>query len=100
MTEEGYLARVNGADGVLLIAAILSYEVLQYFQQIVQHLGITALVEVHTPEELDRVLALLNVKLIGINNRNLENFIVDLETTQSLLAERLEKLKVLRITNI
>lgn len=93
-----YLARANGADAVLLIAAILSDEVLQDFQQIVQHLGMTALVEVHTLEELDRVLALPNVKLIGINNRNLESFIVDLATTQFLLAERLEKLKILGIT--
>jgi indole-3-glycerol phosphate synthase len=93
-----YLARVNGADAVLLIAAILSDEVLQDFQQIAQHLGMTALVEVHTLGELDRVLALPNVKLIGINNRNLENFIVDLATTQSLLAERLERLKFLGIT--
>ncbi|WP_412978841.1 indole-3-glycerol phosphate synthase TrpC [Nostoc sp. UIC 10607] len=93
-----YLARANGADAVLLIAAILSDEVLQDFQQIVQHLGMTALVEVHTLDELDRVLALPNVKLIGINNRNLENFIVNLATTQSLLAERLEKLKTLGIT--
>ena len=73
-----YLARVNGADAVLLIAAILSDRGLQDFLQIAQHLGMNALVEVHTLAELDRVLALPNVQLIGINNRNLQNFTVDL----------------------
>lgn len=93
-----YLARVNGADAVLLIAAILSDELLQKFQQIAHDLGMNALIEVHTIAELDRVLALTNVQLIGINNRNLEDFTVDLTTTKSLLAERLESLNSLGIT--
>ena len=46
----------------------------------------TALIEVHTLEELDRVLTLEGVNLIGINNRNLEDFSVSLETTGQLLA--------------
>ncbi|WP_339384619.1 indole-3-glycerol phosphate synthase TrpC [Oscillatoria sp. FACHB-1407] len=83
-----YLARANGADAVLLIAAILSDKDLQYFLKIATSLGMTALIEVHTLEELDRVLALETVALLGINNRNLETFAVDLETTRSLLAER------------
>jgi indole-3-glycerol phosphate synthase len=93
-----YLARVNGADAVLLIAAILSDRKLQDFLQIAQQLGMNALVEVHTLAELDRVLALPNVQLIGINNRNLEDFTVDLNTTQRLLAERRERLRSLGIT--
>ncbi|BAZ70708.1 indole-3-glycerol phosphate synthase (plasmid) [Fischerella sp. NIES-4106] len=93
-----YFARVNGADAVLLIAAILSNEILADFLQIVRHLGMTALVEVHTLVELDRVLALLNVQLIGINNRNLEDFNVELETTQCLLKERREQLSSSGIT--
>ncbi|MGH8002488.1 MAG: indole-3-glycerol phosphate synthase TrpC [Brasilonema sp.] len=92
-----YLARVNGADAVLLIAAILSDETLQDFLHIVQHLGMTALVEVHTLIELDRVLALSNVQLVGINNRNLEDFSLDIETTKHLLIERQERLKSLDI---
>ena len=83
-----YLARSHGADAVLLIAAILSDKDLQYFLKIANVLGMAVLVEVHTLEELDRVLALQGVKLIGINNRNLETFAVDLQTTQQLLAAR------------
>jgi indole-3-glycerol phosphate synthase len=83
-----YLARIHGADAVLLIAAILSDKDLQYFVKIVKTLGMTALIEVHTLEELDRVLTLQGVNLIGINNRNLEDFSVSLETTGQLLADR------------
>ena len=83
-----YLARIHGADAVLLIAAILSDKDLQYFVKIVKTLGMTALIEVHTLEELDRVLTLEGVNLIGINNRNLEDFSVSLETTGQLLADR------------
>ncbi|MEM7714058.1 MAG: indole-3-glycerol phosphate synthase TrpC [Cyanobacteria bacterium P01_A01_bin.68] len=93
-----YLARVNGADAVLLIAAILSDETLQNYLQIVQNLGMTALVEVHTLVELDRVLRLSNLQLVGINNRNLEDFSVDLYTTKYLLDERREELNNLDIT--
>jgi indole-3-glycerol phosphate synthase len=80
-----YYARAHGADAVLLIAAILEDSDLQYFLKIVEVLGMTALIEVHTAEEFDRVLKLKGVKLIGINNRNLTNFSVDLQTTQTLL---------------
>jgi indole-3-glycerol phosphate synthase len=93
-----YLARVNGADAVLLIAAILPDETLQYFLQMVEALDMTALIEVHTLEELDRVLALSNVQLVGINNRNLENFNIDLNTTKNLLIERRQQLQKLDIT--
>ncbi len=83
-----YLARSHGADAVLLIAAILSDKDLQYFLKIAAVLGMAALIEVHTLEELDRVLALQGVRLIGINNRNLEDFSVNLQTTQQLLEQR------------
>lgn len=83
-----YLARLHGADAVLLIAAILSDKDLLYFFKIAKALGMTALIEVHTLEELDRVLQLPEVNLIGINNRNLETFSVDLQTTEQLLAAR------------
>jgi indole-3-glycerol phosphate synthase len=87
-----YWARLHGADAVLLIAAILSDKDLQYFLKIVNTLGMTALVEVHTLTELDRVLALQGVTLVGINNRNLENFSVDLQTTYDLLSARKNQL--------
>lgn len=81
-------ARLHGADAVLLIAAVLSDQDLQYFLKIVKALGMTALIEVHTLEELDRVLALEGVTLIGINNRNLKDFSVDLKTTEAILHDR------------
>ncbi|MBF2067922.1 MAG: indole-3-glycerol phosphate synthase TrpC [Calothrix sp. C42_A2020_038] len=88
-----YLARVKGADAVLLIAAILCNQDLQYFIKIAKALKMVALIEVHTLEELDRVLALDGVCLIGINNRNLEDFSVDLQTTCQLLSSRGQHLK-------
>jgi indole-3-glycerol phosphate synthase len=83
-----YLARARGADAVLLIAAILSDQDLAYFMKIVRSLSMAALVEVHSLAELDRVLALPNIELVGINNRNLETFTVDLEVTCDLTAAR------------
>ncbi|MEM7726186.1 MAG: indole-3-glycerol phosphate synthase TrpC [Cyanobacteria bacterium P01_A01_bin.45] len=88
-----YLARIKGADAVLLIAAILSDRDLQYFIKIANSLKMTALIEVHTLEELDRVLAIEGVVLVGINNRNLENFSVNLETTCHILSERNHQLQ-------
>ena len=88
-----YYARAQGADAVLLITAILSDRDLQYFVKITHLLGMTPLIEVHTLEELDRVLAIEGVNLIGINNRNLEDFSVSLETTKEMLAARGEELQ-------
>ncbi|MBD2666470.1 indole-3-glycerol phosphate synthase 3 [Richelia sinica FACHB-800] len=88
-----YWARVHGADAVLLIAAILNDQDLQYFIKIAQKLNMATLIEVHNLEELDRVLALEGVSLIGINNRNLEDFTVDLQTTCQLLAARGQQLQ-------
>ncbi|MUG98797.1 indole-3-glycerol phosphate synthase TrpC [Scytonema sp. UIC 10036] len=93
-----YLARVSGADAILLIASVLSDESLQEFINLARYLGMSVLIEVHTLAELDRVLSLSNVQLIGINNRNLEDFTVDLEITQSLLSQRGEKLNSMGIT--
>lgn len=92
-----YWARIKGADAVLLIAAILSDRDLQYFVKIAKSLGMTPLIEVHTLAELNRVLALDGVTLIGINNRNLQDFSVDLQTTCQLLAVRQDKLQQLGI---
>jgi len=83
-----YLARLNGADAVLLIAAILCDKDLQYFIKIATLLGMSPLIEVHTTAELERVLALTNITLVGINNRNLEDFSVDLQTTCQIMASQ------------
>ncbi len=87
-----YLARSKGADAVLLIAAILTDQDLRYFTQIAKALGMAVLVEVHTLEELDRVLAVPNLALIGINNRDLETFTTRLETTADLISVRRDAL--------
>ncbi|MEA5533807.1 indole-3-glycerol phosphate synthase TrpC [Crocosphaera sp. XPORK-15E] len=92
-----YLARLNGADGVLLIAAIHKDSDLRYLIKIIQSLGMTPLLEVHSLTELDRVLAIEGVSLIGINNRNLETFEVNLETTTQLLDARQTQIKQLGI---
>lgn len=88
-----YYARAKGADAVLLIAAVLDNKDLNYFIKITKALGMTPLIEVHTLEELDRVLEIPEVELIGINNRNLEDFSVSLQTTTDILAARKEILE-------
>lgn len=88
-----YLARLKGADAILLIAAILSDRDLQYFVKIARTLNMAALIEVHTLAELDRVLGLEQVTLIGINNRNLQDFSVDLHTTCQILAAKNHQLQ-------
>ena len=76
-------ARANGADAILLIAAALTDDKLfADLHACALSLGLTALVEVHNEEETERALRLKDVKLIGINNRNLATFDVTLETTE------------------
>ena len=79
-----YQSRCLGADAILLIAAILKDEELKKFQVVAGILGLQCLVEVHNREELDRVLD-TGAMIIGINNRNLKTFEVDLKTTESLM---------------
>jgi len=80
-----YWARYHGADAILLITAILDDQDLAELQAIAQSLGMTALVEVHSLQELQRVLAIPQTQLIGINNRNLKTFAVDLQQTGKLM---------------
>lgn len=79
-------ARAHGADAILLIAAILSQTQMAEFLALAQELGMDVLVEVHDERELERALA-INSPLIGINNRNLNDFSVDLGTTLRLKKE-------------
>ena len=88
-----YLARAAGADAVLLIVAILSDRDLQDFLNTIHSLGMTALVEVHTAAELNRALSLTGLRLLGINNRDLKNFTVDLETTEQLIQQQREQIE-------
>jgi indole-3-glycerol phosphate synthase len=86
-------AAENGADAILLIVRILTDDQLKRFQGLAIEAGLAALVEVHDEAELDRALA-ADADLIGINNRNLDNFTVDLETTARLAARIPNKLIV------
>jgi indole-3-glycerol phosphate synthase len=80
-----YESRANGSDAILLIAAALTDDSLfADLHACALSLGLTVLVEVHDEAETERALKLKDVKLIGINNRNLATFDVSLETTERL----------------
>ncbi len=79
-------AKAIGADAILLIAACLTAGELKNFGNLAQDLGLSVLYEVHGREELDKISD-LDGKIIGINNRNLKTFKVDLEHSVSLAAE-------------
>lgn len=72
-----------GADAILLIVSILDDAALRHFHALADAAGLTALVEVHDEAELDRALA-AGARLVGVNNRNLKTFTVDLGTTERL----------------
>lgn len=74
-----------GADAILLIAAILDDARLRHFHGLATAAGLSVLVEVHDEAELDRVLP-LGAPLVGVNNRDLRVFKVDLGTTERLAA--------------
>jgi indole-3-glycerol phosphate synthase len=81
-----YEAAMAGADAVLLIAAVLDDSLLEKMRAIAEdELGLDALVEVHTSEELQRALK-TGAKLIGVNNRDLRTFEVSLQTSERLIA--------------
>jgi len=79
-----------GADAILLIVAILTDEQLQKFHSLATEAGLAALVEVHDESELDRALK-ISPALIGVNNRDLKTFKVDLATTEKLAARLVER---------
>jgi indole-3-glycerol phosphate synthase len=72
-----------GADAILLIVAILGDDRLKHFHSLAAEAGLAALVEVHDENELNRALA-TGATLIGVNNRDLKTFKVDLATTERL----------------
>ena len=74
-----------GADAILLIVAILSDAQLKTFHALAMEAGLAALVEVHDESELDRAVN-IGAQLIGVNNRDLKTFKVDLGTTERLSA--------------
>ncbi|MEP7284897.1 MAG: indole-3-glycerol phosphate synthase TrpC [Chloroflexota bacterium] len=76
-------ARAAGADAILLIVAVLDDALLRDLFEMARQNGVAALIEVHTEAEMERALK-LNPPLLGINNRDLHTFKVDLEVTQRL----------------
>ena len=78
-----YEARVIGADAILLITAILDDAQLRGYRELAESLSLDALVEVHDEEEMERALA-SGAKILGVNNRNLKDFTISLETTGRL----------------
>ncbi len=75
-----------GADAILLIVAILSDDQLRKFHTLAVEAGLAVLVEVHDEEELNRALK-ISPALLGVNNRNLKNFQVDLATTEKFATQ-------------
>lgn len=75
-----YQAKAFGASAVLLICAILDNSQLKAFGELAQELGLDALVEAHDQWEVDRALN-LGAKIVGVNNRNLHDFTVDMENS-------------------
>jgi len=80
-----YEARAYGADALLLIVAALDDTLLRNLLDLTETLGMEALVEVHDEAELDRALA-AGAAVVGVNNRDLRTFMVDLATTERVAA--------------
>lgn len=81
-----YESRFLGADALLLIVAILDSSALSDFLALTSELGMSSLVEVHSERELEKALK-ADAGIIGINNRNLRTFKVDINTTFKIIKE-------------
>ena len=81
-----YEARAHGADVVLLIVAALSQNQLDDYYQLTKELGMKALVEVHTHDELERALE-ISPEIVGVNSRNLKTLEVDTQAFSQLIPQ-------------
>lgn len=75
-----YQAKLMGADCILLICAILDDEALMSYYKLADSLGLSVLVETHDEEEMERALK-IGARMIGVNNRNLKDFTVDIRNS-------------------
>ena len=78
-----YQAKVLGASAVLLICAILDQETLEKYIEICDSLGLSALVEAHDEKEIEMAIK-AKARIIGVNNRNLKDFKVDINNSVRL----------------
>jgi len=76
-------AKAAGADLILLIASVLTFAELQELSRFANEIGLEVLVEIHDENDLEKALA-IEAELIGINNRDLKSFQINLETTEKL----------------
>jgi indole-3-glycerol phosphate synthase len=78
-----YEAKAIGADVILLIAASLTVEQTKQFATLAKNLGLEVLLEIHNEEELEHICD--EVDFVGVNNRNLKTFEVDINTSLNLI---------------
>lgn len=78
-----YEAKTLGASAVLLICSLLNTETLKNYIEICNSLGLSALVEAHDEKEIESAVS-AGARIIGVNNRNLKNFSVDINNSEKL----------------
>jgi|OM-RGC.v1.014179483 Indole-3-glycerol phosphate synthase len=86
-----YESRVLGADAILLILSILDDDKAQELLSLATSIGLDVIVEVHSEEELKRALKYKDIKIIGINNRNLNTFVVNTDISINLFESYLKE---------
>ena len=79
-----YESRFNNADAILLIVSALTNNQIIDYIEIAKSLGMDCIVEVHNEEELNKIINIKNIDIIGINNRNLDTLEIDTSTTLNL----------------
>lgn len=89
-----YESRFYNADAILLIASILSKEQINNFIDIAKNHKMDCVVEIHNEEELNKILDIKNIEIIGINNRNLDTLEIDTGITLKL-ADKIPKNKII-----
>ena len=80
-----YESKHIGADAILLITSIIAGNELSHFEDIAFSLGLDVLIEVHNEIELDMAMKFTKSPLIGVNNRNLRDFSINIKNTENLI---------------